>query len=284
LFSCSGCSGAIWFGFKASLASKYDNYIVGVLSRFPIFEGIEENDIKSLVSFLKLDKFFKGDFILKKGDPAKNLFIIVSGRVNVLNDDRISIASMGKGEVFGEMSLLTGVPVGATIKVVESSAILRITREAFGKILHRFPCFQMNFTRLLVQRMAEINLARSEEFSSGITGKLSEITPPDLFQTFNINRKTGVLILKLPQTSAYISFRDGKLIHVKYSDMEGKEAFFELLKQREGRFKYIPGLSPEEMKASEIGDFMHLLIEGLKKIGIDKANRKFLRTVIPTLI
>ncbi len=69
---------------------------------------------------------------------------------------------------------------------------------------------------------------------------------------------------------------------MKYSNIEGEEAFFELLKQKEGRFKYIPGLPPEEMNADKLGDFMSLLIEGLRRI--DEEDRQFLCTVIPTLI
>lgn len=42
------------------------------------------------------------------------------------------------------------------------------------------------------------------------------------------------------------------------------------------------GLSPEEMRASELGDFMGLLIEGLKRI--DEEDKNFLRTVIPHFV
>ncbi len=57
--------------------------------------------------------------------------------------------------------------------------------------------------------------------------------------------------------------------------------FFELLKLKQGRFKFSPGLTPEEMDATEVGDFMHLLMEGLRRI--DEDDRRFLRTVMPEL-
>ncbi|MDM8550995.1 cyclic nucleotide-binding domain-containing protein [Desulfobacterales bacterium HSG2] len=281
-FTCSGCTGFIQFAYKTDLSSEDDNYtdaLVSVLSRFPIFDSLGRYAIKEIVPFLKLSRFVSGDFILKKGDFGRFLFIILSGRVDVLDGDGMSIASMGKGDIFGEMSLLSGVPVGATIKVSETSAILRINGEDFRKVLTRHPTFLMNFIRLLIHRMSEINLSRMDEFVSGITGKLSEIPPSDLFQAFNVGEKTGVLTLKFPEKTAYLSFREGKLINVKYSEKEGEEAFFELLKQRKGRFKYMSGLSPEEMRASELGDFMGLLIEGLKRI--DEEDKHFLRTVIP---
>ncbi|MCP4105793.1 MAG: cyclic nucleotide-binding domain-containing protein [Desulfobacteraceae bacterium] len=285
VFSCGGCTGSIKFGLKASLIGKQDNYInaiASLLSRFSIFDGLDRNDLKDLVSFLRIDKFSKGDFVLRKGDPGRNLFLIISGKVDVLGDDGMSIATMGKGDVFGEMSLLSGDPVGATIKAAESTVVLEIGGDNFKKVLNRFPFLQMSVSRLIVRRMAEINLTRTEEFASGYAGKLSEMPPSDLFQAFNINQKTGVLTLKLPTKTAFLSFREGRLVDVRYSEKKGEEAFFELLKEKEGRFKFIPGLPPEELDSPEVGDFMYLLIEGLRRI--DEDDRKFLRTVIPTLI
>ncbi len=61
-------------------------------------------------------------------------------------------------------------------------------------------------------------------------------------------------------------FREGNLVKAKYSKKEGKEAFFEILKEKDGRFKFSPGLPPEEENTPELGDFMWLLMEGVRRI------------------
>ncbi len=289
LFECSGCTGMIRFGYKKenrlfSSDKKSEDYISVVarsLSKFSIFQAVEEHLVKEFTSYLKFEEFAVGDIIIRKGDPGRSLYIVVSGKIEVVGDDEMSLAFLGKGEVFGEMSLLSGNPVGATVKAVKPTTVLYLVAKDFKKIMSKSPSLQMYFTRLLAGRMAEINTARSEEFASGMAGKLSEMPPSELFQTFNMNQKTGVLTLKLADTTAYLSFREGALINVKYDGKEGEEAFFELLKLKRGRFKFIPGLSAEEMKAPEVGDFMHLLMEGLRRI--DEDDRRFIRTVIPTL-
>jgi len=289
MFECSGCSGMIRFGYKKenrliSDDKKSEDYISIVarsLSRFSIFQAVEEHLVKEFTACLKFDEFGVNDIIIRKGDPGRSLYIVVSGKIEVVGDDEMSLAFLGKGEVFGEMSLLSGNPVGATIKAVKPTTLLYLVAKDFKKMMNRSPSLQMYFTRLLAGRMAEINTARSEEFASGMAGKLSEMPPSELFQTFNMNQKTGVLTLKLPDTTAYLSFREGALVNVKYDGKEGEEAFFELLKLKRGRFKFIPGLSAEEMKSPEVGDFMHLLMEGLRRI--DEDDRRFIRTVIPTL-
>lgn len=291
VFSCSGCTGIIKFGFKhnrqilplqkGEKPSNYLGAVVNLLNSFPIFRNLEIREIEDIVHFLRLDKFQEGDIILRKGEPGRNLYIIVTGKIEVVSDDGMTIAIMGSGEVFGEMSLLSGDPVGATIRVLEPATVLYIGSKDFKNVLNELPTLQLNFTRLLARRMAEINSARSEEFASGMTGKLSEMPPAELFQTLNVNQKTGVLTLKLIKESAYLSFREGELVRAKYRELDGETAFYELLKKREGRFKFIPGLPPNEMELPEIGDFMHLLMEGLRKI--DEDDKNFLRTMIPNL-
>jgi len=59
---------------------------------------------------------------------------------------------------------------------------------------------------------------------------------------------------------------DGNLISAEYDDIKGKEAFFKILKEKKGRFKFIPGLPSDELKAPVLGYFMGLLIDGLRKM------------------
>ncbi|OQY57997.1 MAG: hypothetical protein B6245_14165 [Desulfobacteraceae bacterium 4572_88] len=274
VFDCGGCkAGLIKFEYKGEkrklFSKKPDNYIgalVKLLGHFSIFKSLDEREIKDIVSFLRLDKFDKGDFIIKKGEPGKKLFIMVAGKVEVLGDHNICIASLGKGEVFGEMSLLSGEPVVATIKVSEPTKVLYLNGEYFRKVLKNFPSLQIYLARLLVRRLAKMNMAQFEDAATGISGKLSEIPPAGLFQTINLNQKTGVISMALSNGSANLHFRDGELIRASYNDKGGQEAFFALLREREGRFKFLPGLAQEEMDAPILGSFMGLLMEGLRQI------------------
>lgn len=284
-FYCGGCTGLIRLAYKnkesqAVIAetgvkdSGDIDTIASLLSNFSFFQTLTENEIRELVSCLKLKKFEKDEFILRKGEPGTNLFILIFGRVEVVGDDGISIAFLGKGEVFGEMSLLSGDPVGASIKVVEPSTLLFINGKDFRSVLKKFPSLQMYFARLLARRLARTNVVRSEEFGSAMVGKLSDMPPSELFQTLNTNQKTGVLTLQLSKGSADLLFRDGRLISAKYNNEESEEAFYEILKEKEGRFRFTPGLSPEDMEADEIGDFMWLLMEGVRRLDEDESNRK----------
>ncbi len=284
LFDCSGCTGIIRLEYikeqkhvssEAQIRySKELDALAVLLSKYAFFQSLDENNIKDLISLLKVARFSKNENVIRKGEPGKNLYIIVSGKVEVLGDNGIHIAFLEKGEIFGEMSLLSGDPVIATIKVIEPVTVLYLNGKDFRNVLNKFPSLQMYLARLLARRLARTNVDRTGDIASAMVGSLSEMTPSELFQAFNINHKTGILSLNLPRGMAEAAFRDGGLIRAEYMDKEGKEAFFELLKEKEGRFKFLPGLSPEEMEFPEIGDFMWLLMEGARHIdeecGCDK--------------
>lgn len=187
--NCSGCTGLIKIEYskgrkpaKASPSPVKETQDIGfatkLLNKFPIFQTLDESDIKKLVPLLKMKKFARGSVIMKKGDPATNLYIVISGKAEVVVDEAV-IGIMERGEVFGEISLLIGTPVGATIRVDEMVTVLFIYGKDFKKVLNMFPSLQMFFARLLAQRLAKTNVERLEEFASGMVGRLSENPPSD---------------------------------------------------------------------------------------------------------
>ena len=124
----------------------------------------------------------------------------------------------------------------------------------------------MYFARLLAQRIAERNLVKTKEFAPGMVGQLSDMPPSELFQAFNVNQKTGRLTLELPRGGAVVAFREGELVRAEYNGKEGTDAFYEMLGEKEGRFKFSSGLSEWETEAQELGDFMWLLMEGVRRM------------------
>lgn len=247
---------------------KYEKIrsIIRVLSQFPIFRGLNEIQLKELGTVLKLVNYQKGDIVIEKGTPGINLYIIASGRVEVIGEDDIPITALGQGEIFGEMSLISGQPVGATIKVVEQLKLLYIRGRDFGKMLESYPSVQIYFARLLASRLEKTNIARTEDFKSGMAGNLSDIPPAELFQSLNVNQKSGTVELTIHNKTATICFRDGDLVKAEYEDKQGTDAFFEIIKLTKGRFKFSSDLSDKDNKLPVLGEFMWLLMEGVRKI------------------
>lgn len=282
-YNCSGCSGVIrvepQISLKTAAPAKTDkntqdaDILADILSNFSIFQSLDRRHLRDVVALLKQKKFNEGDIVLSKGAPAQHLYIILSGAVDVLDEKGGRLSTLKKGDVFGEMSLISGDPVGATIKVVKSAKIIFIKGKDFRKVLNKFPSIQMYLARLLVQRLAKSNVVRAEEISSGMIGNLSELPPDELVQTLNLNQKTGKLSFSLPNGSAELAFRMGELVTAVCNGKTGKEAFYDIIKQKEGRFKYHSRLSASEMKAPVIGSINEMLLEGLRRSDEENSSR-----------
>jgi hypothetical protein len=227
-----------------------------------------------VLSFFRLNSYDNGEIVIQKGDPGGRFYIIVSGSVNVLNDAGIIISSLDKGDVFGEMSLICNDNINATIQVKEPTKILYIDQPNFNKILDYYPAIQLYFSRLMAQRLNRSNKVRAEDLASGMIGNLTEIPPEALFQTLNMNNKTGILTInELGGGTARFSFRQGSLIKAKYGKYEGDLAFYQILKEKSGRFRFTPGIPPEDFSTPEIGFFMKLLMEGMRRLDEGRERR-----------
>jgi CRP-like cAMP-binding protein len=275
MITCSGCTGSIRLEhFRHMLEEQEpagaDSQLAAILQQldnFPIFRSIDHGHLNTILKYFKLITFQRSEIILRKGDPAGLLYIVVTGRVDILNDAGIPISQLKGGEVFGEMSMICEENVGATVQASSDCQLLAIEHKHFRSILQKYPALQTYFTRLLAKRLADANRVRSDDYASGMIGKLEEIPPEALFQTLNANNKTGILtITQLQKGTARFSLRQGALIKASYAGNKGETAFYDVLREKSGRFKFTPGLPPEDFDVPEIGYFMKLLMEGLQRI------------------
>lgn len=77
------------------------------LKQVRIFQDCEPGLLEALVLKLKLQVFSPGDYICRKGDVGKEMYIVKRGRLSVVADDGLSVlATLGAGSVFGEVSVL----------------------------------------------------------------------------------------------------------------------------------------------------------------------------------
>lgn len=118
----------------------------------------------------------------------------------------------------------------------------------------------------VVSRVGKNAAALQENTESVMSGKIEAIAPAELLQVFHMHQKTGRLILEFENGSARVTFREGGLLAARYEDFDNQEAIFAMLTQKRGSFHFIPGLPDALMKVREIGDFMMILMEGLRRL------------------
>jgi len=286
-FECGGCTGIIRFEYKKAKGFstvqmkllvaadrrekiKGVSTFAGLLRKIETFSVLSDDDLLDLATLLELEEYPFQFPIIQKGDPGNRFFIIISGTAEVIDDYGTTLSEMQKGEVFGEMSLLSGERATITIMASSPCQLAVMTQKNFRHILARFPALQVFFYKILVNRITKINLQRTEELASGMVGQLSDISMVELCQMINANQKTGRLHIEYEGGLSVVVFNEGELVEAQFNELAGKDAFYEILTIENGRFKFTQGLTESEQNYSVIGGFMALLMEGMKRLD-DKA-------------
>jgi CRP/FNR family transcriptional regulator, cyclic AMP receptor protein len=282
-FECGGCVGLIRFEYKkekgfATLQMKLlaaaerrekikeTAGFAGLLRAIEIFSPLSNEDLLDLATLLELVEYPWQFPITQKGDPGNRLYILLSGKAEVIDDHGVTLVELEQGEVFGEMSLLSGERVSTTIMAATPCQVAVMNHKNFRHILIRFPALQVFFYKLLVSRITRMNHQRAEELASGMVGQLTDISPVELCQMINVNQKTGRLKIEFEEKRAAIIFNEGELVHAEIDGFEGKEAFYKILAMNNGRFKFSQGLTEKEKRCDVIGGFMGMLMEGMKRL------------------
>jgi CRP-like cAMP-binding protein len=88
---------------------------VELLQRVPIFEGLDRRELERIAGSMKQRTFRAGDTVTSEGQGGVGFFVIEDGqaRVTIGGEER---RTLGPGDYFGEVALLTDSPRTATIK------------------------------------------------------------------------------------------------------------------------------------------------------------------------
>ena len=115
-------------------------------SRVSLLSRLGEREFLAVMESLELRVFQPGETIVDEGEPGSSMFAIVEGSVEVVRTlktgRRRTVAFLGEGDFFGEMSILSDEPRFATVKAFERTAVLELTRERLERIVQRNPSVQ----------------------------------------------------------------------------------------------------------------------------------------------
>ena len=103
-----------------------------------------------------ITNFAAGKTILKKGDPAKEMFLVRKGKVAIkVGDD--TVEEISSGGIFGEMALIDRAPRSASAVAVENSEVIPIDERLFVILVQDAPYFALDVMRVLAERIRKMN-------------------------------------------------------------------------------------------------------------------------------
>ncbi len=137
-----------------------------MLEKVPIFAGLNRKHIKQLSRIMVPRTFKSGDAIIEEGDQGAGVFVVTSGKVEVVRgaeSDKVQVLNtLGPGDFFGEMALIEGFPRSATVRCLEDTECLAMTRWDFRAELTSHAEIALAVLEAVVRRLREADARLSE--------------------------------------------------------------------------------------------------------------------------
>ncbi len=105
---------------------------------------------------LKQLSFDAEELILEPGQPCVGAFLIERGKVEIsrmAGDRKVVVAVLGKGDIFGEMALVDQVPHARTVRALEGTDCLLISRAQYDALMADTPPIMKLFLSRVVRKL-----------------------------------------------------------------------------------------------------------------------------------
>lgn len=140
---------------------------IEILKSKPIFVGLSNQELEQLANLTDEEKFPSGYNIVTENDLPDNMYIIISGTVEIIktteadNNQSQVLTTLSAGDCFGEMSLIDIEPRSATVKTISETRVLKLSTDNIKKFAEfskdGFTLIILNIARVLSQRLRKAN-------------------------------------------------------------------------------------------------------------------------------
>ncbi len=140
------------------LSDKESAPVVEMLEKSSLWSGLSKKDLKSIVRLSKERTYETGDVIVQKGEGGVGFYLILEGSVEIRSDGT-TIAKLGPGQFFGEMSVIDNQPRSADVVAVEPSRCLILSAWSFNALISENPKIALKMLQEFVRRLRSTNQA-----------------------------------------------------------------------------------------------------------------------------
>ncbi len=128
---------------------------IELLGRMPLFAGVGPDELGRVAErAVELETPADG-VILRQGEIGTGFFVVVAGRVRVVRDGE-TIASLGPGEFFGELSVLDRLPRNAQVAAEEPTTCIALASWDLEAVLAEEPQIALAMLRAMAGRLRAI--------------------------------------------------------------------------------------------------------------------------------
>ena len=150
-----------------------------LLSTVPILREVPSDYVSELVEFVEEVHFPQGEIIFREGDDGDVLYFLKEGSV-LLEAGRTRVAEQSKGDLLGEIALVTGDKRSATATALEETRALALSKEDFDELRHKSIELDQASEALAKTRLDGLNRLKNESDTESVrwTAQAIRSLPP----------------------------------------------------------------------------------------------------------
>jgi len=207
-----------------------------LLGEIPLFSGLASEALTAIEQHSAIRSFRRNTVVIERGDESTSLYAVVAGRLKVSVADNhgkeVILNTLGPGDYFGELALLSGTPRTASVTTLEDARLLVVSKAGFLECLRGHPEIGLALIRGLVERVAQLTeqvsrLALGDVYSrvrETLTehaveedGRLAtgRFTQSEIAQMVGSSREMVSRIFKDLREGGYISVDDKRVVILK---------------------------------------------------------------------
>lgn len=127
-----------------------------LLKSVNLFQKIPGNVLSKIAQIASEVHLEPNEIIFKEGESGDSLFVIITGKVDIINDNKL-IANLEQGNCIGEMSILDHAPRSADAITIEETILLQIDQEGFFELMAGNPDIMKEIVKILTKRLRKMN-------------------------------------------------------------------------------------------------------------------------------
>jgi CRP-like cAMP-binding protein len=131
------------------------------LERCVLFQHVDVQGLDACLACLRLRRFKREETVFHQGDPGDALYIVASGSVKVVlpapdTGEGAILATLGRGQFFGELAMLDGQPHSADVVALEPTETLVLGRADFERLFESEPSIRRSLVLALARELRRL--------------------------------------------------------------------------------------------------------------------------------
>ena len=131
------------------------------LQRCVLFQHVDVAGLDACLACLRLRRFRRDETVFHQGDPGDALHVVATGRVKVVLPSPAAwepaiLATLGRGQFFGELAMLDGQPHSASVVAIEPTETLVLRRDDFERLLETEPSIRRSLVLALTRELRRL--------------------------------------------------------------------------------------------------------------------------------